>query len=210
MERTQRELDRERVKLERQEKQIVMEIKKSVKTNQLKLAKIQAKDLVRTKKNIEKFAKMKVQIQAISLRIQSVRSSDQMAQSMRSATSLLNQMNRSMNLPQLSKIAMDFQRENDIMDQRQEMVDDTMDDLMDDELDEDDEEEADDILNRVLDEIGVDLNQNLKDTPTGDLTAPQEQLSTARVAQLLGGEGAPASTGDDDLEARFNNLKKGD
>lgn len=42
-------------------------------------------------------------------------------------------MNRSMNLPQLQKIAMEFEKENDIMDQRQEMMDDAIDDAMDDE-----------------------------------------------------------------------------
>lgn len=50
LERTQRELEREKVKLQQQEKKLVAEIKKSAKNGQMSACKIQAKDLVRTKK----------------------------------------------------------------------------------------------------------------------------------------------------------------
>ena len=51
---------------------------------------------------------------------------------------------------------MEFERENDMMDQRQEMMDDAIDDTFEDE-----EEETDEIVNQVLDEIGVDLSQSV-------------------------------------------------
>ena len=76
-------------------------------------------------------------------------------QSMKGATSLLGTMNRQMNLPALQRIAMEFEKENDIMDQRQEMMDDAIDDVTGLE----DEEEGEEIINQVLDEIGVDLGQ---------------------------------------------------
>lgn len=50
LDRTQRELDRERVKLENQEKKLVQDIKKSAKNGQIGACKIQAKDLVRTRR----------------------------------------------------------------------------------------------------------------------------------------------------------------
>jgi len=70
LEKTQRELDRERVKLENQEKKLVADIKKSAKNGQIGACKIQAKDLVRTRRYIQKFYQMRTQLQAISLRIQ--------------------------------------------------------------------------------------------------------------------------------------------
>ena len=87
LEKTQRELDRERVKLENQEKKLVQDIKKSAKNGQMGAVKIQAKDLVRTRRcvgtrgvpwrlltgnsrYITKFYSMRTQLQAISLRIQ--------------------------------------------------------------------------------------------------------------------------------------------
>jgi charged multivesicular body protein 2A len=199
LERTQRELERERKKLEAQEKKLIQDIKKSAKQGQMGACKIQAKDLVRTRKYVEKFNTMKTQLQAISLRIQAVRSSDQMAMSMRDATRLLGTMNRSMNLPQLQRIAMDFERENDMMDQRQEMMDDAIDDAMADELDE--EEEADEIVNRVLDEIGVDLSAQMHETPQG---VTSQEPAKERVAQAIGG-----ADEDDDLQARLDSLKRG-
>src|SRR5271163_824166 len=50
LEKTQRELDRERAKLENQEKKLIQEIKKSAKNGQMGACKIQAKDLVRTRR----------------------------------------------------------------------------------------------------------------------------------------------------------------
>jgi charged multivesicular body protein 2A len=53
LEKTQRELDRERVKLENQEKKLVADIKKSAKNGQMGPLRIQAKDLVRTRRWVE-------------------------------------------------------------------------------------------------------------------------------------------------------------
>jgi charged multivesicular body protein 2A len=227
-------LDRERIKLESQEKKLIADIKRSAKNGQMGACKIQAKDLVRTRRSvgipslihspfrglktpksgvtgsrpllvalkltgancryIQKFVQMKTQLQAVSLRIQTVRSNEQMMQSMKGATGLLSSMNRSMNLPALQRIAMEFEKENDIMDQRQEMMDDAIDDV----TGLDDEEETDEVVSQVLDEIGVDLNQALGETPTG---LPKNAVSEGKVAQAIGAE-------DDDLQSRLDNLRR--
>lgn len=130
LERTQRELDRERTKLESQEKKLIQDIKKAAKQGQMGSCQVMAKDLVRTRRYIQKFYQMKTQLQAVSLRIQTVGTNQQMMMSMKGATQLLGSMNKSMNLPSLQRIAMEFEKENDIMDQRQEMMDDAIDDSM--------------------------------------------------------------------------------
>jgi charged multivesicular body protein 2A len=71
-------------------------------------------------------------------------------------------MNKSMNLPQLQRIAMEFERENDIMEQRQEMMDDAVDDAMDVGV----EEEGDEVVEQVLEEIGIDLSQAVRLHPS--------------------------------------------
>lgn len=65
-----RELDQVRVKLEKQEKTLTTQIKQSAQKGQMGAAKIQAKDLVRTRRYIEKFYGMRSQLQKISLRMQ--------------------------------------------------------------------------------------------------------------------------------------------
>lgn len=126
---------------------------------------------------------------------QTVRSNEAMMTSMKGATSLLSSMNRSMNLPALQRIAMEFERENDIMDQRQEMMDDAIDDVTGLE---DDEAESDEVVAQVLDEIGVKLNEDLVDAPSGI-----KQAESDRVAMGLGAGGG------DDLEARLDSLRRG-
>lgn len=197
LEKTQRELDRERTKLENQAKKLENDIKKSAKAGQMSVVKIQAKDLVRTRRYVEKFYQMRTQLQAISLRIQTVRSNEQMMQSMKGATKILGTMNRQMNLPALQRIAMEFEKENDMMDQRQEMMDDAVDDAMGVE----DEEESDEVVNQVMDELGIDLSAALGETPTGIQKAA---VPEGRVAQAIGG-GDP---GDDDLQARLDSLRR--
>lgn len=52
LEKAQRELDRERIKLEQQEKKLIADIKRSAKNGQMGACKIQAKDLVRTRRHV--------------------------------------------------------------------------------------------------------------------------------------------------------------
>lgn len=200
IEKTLRELDRERVKLENQEKKLVLEIKKSAKNGQMGACKIQAKDLVRTRRYNEKFCAMRTQLQAISLRIQTVRTNDQMMQAMKGAVGVLGNMNRSMNLPALQRIALEFERENDIMDQRQEMMDDAIDDVTGLE----DEADGEEIVEQILEEIGVDLKNSMGETPQGLQGNP---ISEGRIAQAIGA-GATNDSIDDDLQARLDSLRR--
>lgn len=100
-------------------------------------------------------------------------------QAMKGATTALGAMNKSMNLPQLQRIAMEFERENDIMDQRQEMMDDAIDDAMDTGV----EEEGDEVVEQVLEEIGVDLSQSvsLRDSSLLFITANDVLKSSERL-----------------------------
>lgn len=103
-----------------------------------------------------------------------------MMQSMKGATMLLGTMNRQMNLPALQRIAMEFERENDIMDQRQEMMDDAIDDVTGLE----DEEEGEEVVNQVLDEIGVDLNSSVSLEPCPTVTIANKAASLAKLPQV--------------------------
>ncbi|KAK0711332.1 Snf7-domain-containing protein [Lasiosphaeris hirsuta] len=195
-----RELDQQRVKLEKQEKTLVAQIRQSAEKGQMGACKIQAKDLVRTRRYVEKFYGMRSQLQKISLRLQTYRTNEQMMQAMKGATMALGSMNATMNLPSLQRIAMEFERENDIMEQRQEMMDDAIDDAMDVGAE---EEEGDEVVERVLEEIGVDLSQALGETPSG---LQSHSVPEGKIAQAVGGGGA--DPGDDDLQARLDSLRR--
>jgi len=223
----QRELDRERGKLEQQEKKLIMDIKKSAKAGQMNACKVMAKDLVRTRRYTQKFYQMRTQLQAVSLRIQTLRSNQQMADAMRGATRAMAAMNRGLNLPSIQRIMNEFEKESATMDMKEEMMSDAVDDVMDDEAEE--EEEGDKILKEVLDEIGVDLSQQLAEAPSGTLTSP---LTNARQPVAIGesdgppplnkglgedkgpghgasGGGGAAASDEDALQARLDALRRG-
>jgi len=217
----QRELDRERAKLEQQEKKLIVDIKKGAKAGQMNACKVMAKDLVRTRRYVQKFYQMRTQLQAVGLRIQTLRSNQQMADAMKGATRAMASMNRGLNLPQIQKIMQDFEKENSMMDMKEEMMSDAVDDVMDDEAEEE-EEEGDKILKEVLDEIGVGLLQQLTDAPTGlavssPLTTRQPvalgeaALLTGPSSNYSGGGDQPGGglSDEDALQARLDALRRG-
>lgn len=191
-----RELDRERASLQKQEKQIIVDIRKNAQQNQMGAVKVMAKSLIRTRHSITKFYALRSQLQAVSLRIQTMKSTQTMAQAMKGVTKAMGQMNRKMNLPAIQRIMREFEMQNE----RMEMSSDFMSDAMDDAFEEEDEEEeTEELVNQVLDEIGCNLNTELVQAPAGGIGAKAAE----RKAQLE----EPASL-DGDLEARLQNLRK--
>lgn len=194
-----RELEREKRKLEQQETKLISEIRKMCKNGQVKQAKIKAKDLMRTKNYIKKFDIMNTKLNMINLRIQTIRTGDLMSKTVREATGLLNAMNRGINLPQLQKISMEFEKQNEMMDQKQEMMDESLDDIFEEE---DEEEEADEFLNQIMDEIGVDLKSKLNNAPAENLqSSPLQEVQNEELGKVAIGA-------DESLQARLDSLKR--
>ena len=117
-----------------------------------------AMDLVRTRRYVKKFILMKANIQAVSLKIQTLKSQNAMAQAMKGVTKAMQSMNswaiiflpvifslsnwsveqhRQLKLPQIQQIMQEFEKQSEIMDMKEEMMSDAIDDAMGDEADED-------------------------------------------------------------------------
>ncbi|NXD04663.1 CHM2A protein, partial [Certhia familiaris] len=94
-----RELDRERQKLETQEKKIIVDIKKMAKQGQMDAVRVMAKDLVRTRRYIRKFIAMRANVQGVALRVQTLKSNSAMASAMRGVTRAMATMNRQVRAP---------------------------------------------------------------------------------------------------------------
>lgn len=189
-----RDLDKERMKLERQEKQIINDIKKMAKQGEMAAVKVMAKDLVRTRRYVKKFIMMKANIQAVSLKITTLKSQGAMANAMKGVTKAMGAMNKQINMPQMQKIMMEFEKEADMMDMKEDMMNDVMDDVMGAE---EDEEESDMLVNQVLDELGLSLGEELGAVPlaTGSV-GPGKEKASAKNSE------------DDDLQARLDNLRR--
>merc|ERR1740131_881546 len=168
-----RELDRERTKMEQQEKKIIADMKKMAKQGQMDAVKIMAKDLVRTRRYVKKFMLMRANIQAVSLKIQTLKSQNSMAQAMKGVTKAMMSMNKQMKLPEIQKIMQEFEKQSEIMDMKEEMMSDVIDDTLEGE---DDEEESDAIVTQVLDELGLQLTDQIS-----GVNAPSGSIATGAV-----------------------------
>mmetsp|Transcript_49652 Transcript_49652/g.86748 ORF Transcript_49652/g.86748 Transcript_49652/m.86748 type:complete len:213 (-) Transcript_49652:157-795(-) len=187
-----RELEKEIRTLETNEKKLIADIKKHAKLNQMGAVKIMAKDLVRTRNYITRFIEMKTHLNAVSLKMQTIKSHDAMATAMKGVTKALTQMNKKINLPGLQKIMAEFMKENEKADITAEMIGDTLDDAMEEEGS---AEEEDLIVGQVLDELGVNMSQETPSAPIGNVGKQEAKADEAQESAVS------------DLEARLQKLK---
>jgi charged multivesicular body protein 2A len=221
-----RELEKERMNLQNQEKKIILDIKAAAKNNQLNAVKIMAKDLVRTRKYQSKFYEMKSHLQGVQLRMQTIKSTEAMARSMAGATKAMTALSKQLNLPGLTQILQEFQQETEKLGITQEVMGDTIDEVMG-EVGDIEQEEM--VVSQVLDEIGIDANALLAEAPKSRMPAGAQQAAAGQKEALAeggakndkknnggpppppadGGAPPPAPSGGvGDLEARLNALKR--
>jgi charged multivesicular body protein 2A len=85
-----------------------------------------------------------------------------MTDALKGVTKAMSAMNKRIKLPAIQKIMMDFEKESEMMDMKQEMMEDAIDDVMETEGD---EQESDEIVQQVLDEIGINLQGQVRIPP---------------------------------------------
>ena len=81
------------------------------KQGEMQAVRVMAKDLVRTRRYVKKFIMMKANIQAVSLKITTLKSQGAMANAMKGVTKAMGAMNKQINMPQMQKIMMEFEKE---------------------------------------------------------------------------------------------------
>ncbi|KAG5451077.1 Charged multivesicular body protein 2A [Clonorchis sinensis] len=207
-----RELDGEKRRLEQDKTRIKTEIKKLAKQNEMDAVRILAKQIVRNDHYCKKFTLMRTNLEAVSLKLQTLKSTNAMGQTMKQVTQVMKRMNASMKLPQLQRIMMEFEKESGLLDSKEEM----MSDAIDDALGEDDIDESEAIVNSVLAELGIEMNEQLSNLPgSGAITTGQANTPGRVAIPTPAGPAGPAGSGsmdgtidEDDLEARLARLKR--
>jgi len=124
-----RELDRERLKLQRDESTSIQELKKFAKEQNMQAAKVTAKSIVRNRGAITRLHQLKSQLQAVSLRMAEVHSTQAMTDAMKGTTKALGIMNRKMlHNDAITQILKDFQKQHSILDANSSSLDEAFDD----------------------------------------------------------------------------------
>lgn len=181
----QRDMEREVRDLDRQEKQTTMELKQRAKiagNMNDPAVKALAKQLVQIRQQRTKLQTAKAQLGAMGMHATVTASQMAAAQAIGSVTDSMQAVNKHMDIKKMSKTMVDFQRENERAQVKEEMMDDMLTDAFDnDEI----EEEADQITAQVLAELGVEMDGQMVGlaAPSGK-PAGEEELSPAEQEAL--------------------------
>ncbi|KFW82179.1 Charged multivesicular body protein 2b, partial [Manacus vitellinus] len=174
---TQRAITRDRAALEKQEKQLELEIKKMAKTGNKEACKVLAKQLVQLRK--QKNRTYAVSSKVTSILTQGTCLTDQVQQLTQYSCNSVHTMqavNKKMDPQKTLQTMQNFQKENMKMEMTEEMINDTLDDIFDAS---DEEEESQDIVNQVLDEIGIEISGKMAKAPSAARGLPSASTSKA-------------------------------
>lgn len=173
---TQRQITRDRTALEKQEKQLEMEIKKMAKTGNRDACKVLAKQLVQVRKQKTRTYAVSSKVTSMSTQTKLMNSNMKMAGAMATTTKTMQAVNKKMDPQKTMQTLQNFQKETAKMDMTEEMMNDTLDEIFEDSGD---EEESQDIVNQVLDEIGIEISGKMAHAPSAARKQPNAATSKA-------------------------------
>lgn len=150
-----RELDREKNKLELNERKLISEIKILAQKNQNDACKTLANEVVFIRKNISQIYNTRAKLTGISMKLQSIKNTDMVAQAMKNSAKTMNKMNQTMKIPEIQRMFASFEKNTDMLDVKTEMVEDLVSDALDSE---ETTQETNSLVDNVLSEIGISLS----------------------------------------------------
>ena len=192
-----REIQREIKRLEREETRMTNEIKKLAKLGRQNAVKAMAKDLVTTKHQIDKLETVVAQLNSTKNKLTEMNSVVAVTEAMNGICVAMQRVNDATQLPAMQKVMNDFEKQNQELGIKTTMASDMINSGM---QEEGVEEEAELEIDRVLTEIGLDVENGLKPVP--QRTAASKRQTERRQMQMEGGgmKGRKQNVEDDDLD----------
>ncbi|CAD5117169.1 DgyrCDS5971 [Dimorphilus gyrociliatus] len=187
----QRDLERDRGQLEKQEKQLQEEIKRAAKRGDKQTCNILAKQLIQMRKAKTRTYTAQSKVQVMTNQTKLMHTNVNVAQTMGKTAKTMSDVNKQMDPMKTQAMLKEFSMQNAKMEMTDEMINDTLDDIMNDSAD---EEEQDAVVNQVLDEIGIEISGQMSKAPTAERGA-------------LGAESAKATVSDEELMKQLAQLK---
>ncbi|CAM4819048.1 unnamed protein product [Rotaria magnacalcarata] len=159
---TDRDLVRDRRKIEVEEQRLMNEIRKAAATNNKKAVEILAKQLIKVRNQKDKSLQASGQIQSLATQSTMMASNVRLAGAMETTAKTMSKMNKVMNPEQMSKVSQQFVQEHTKFAITDDMIGESLEAALGQEGD---SEEEDAIVNQVLDEIGISLNNKIANAP---------------------------------------------
>lgn len=178
-----RGMEREIVRLDRQEKQLLKELTKYGAEGKLELATTKAKEMVRLRSHRSRLYAMKGNMTGLANQLQTVHSTGKIQETIAMTARMLQGLNTKFDAPSVARMLADFEKQNVLMASKQELIEDTLDNTfeVDGELD-----ATSEAVLSVLEEAGLDLRDRM--------------ARPGRTAPEKAGEG-------EDLEERLQRLR---
>ncbi|UJR38091.1 hypothetical protein I4U23_030771 [Adineta vaga] len=174
---TDRELVRDRHKLEAEEQRLVNEIRKNATTGNKKAVDILAKQLVKVRNQKAQSLQASGHIQGLATQNTMMASNIRMANAMDKTAKTMEKMNKVIDPEQMAKITQQFTQEHTKLGITDEMIGETLEAALGQEGD---SEEEDAIVNQVLGEIGISLNEKLANAPRVPVSAAAAATANRR------------------------------
>merc|ERR1711936_1413760 len=144
-------------------KKLEMEIKKAAKMGNKQAATVLAKQLINVRKQKTRTYSATSKVQAVGSASKAMGANVKLAETMKTTTQTMGNMNKLMNPEQVAKNMQEFDMANTKMGMTEELMNDALDDIM---TESGDEEEQDAIVAQVLDKIGIEMSGKVNAAPT--------------------------------------------
>jgi charged multivesicular body protein 2A len=194
VDRSKRALEREAKKLERERKKMLAQIKKMAQKGQTTGAKMLAKDIVRSKNQQAKLEQFVGQLSAVSLRIGSCASLNELGDAMSNCAKAMTLVSSKLDTKKIAQMGKELAKQDMMLEMKSDMMSEVL-----DSLDEGNEEEEDELYNQVLMEAGVNMENELNVGGIGEKN--KEEQKAKPMAESI-------QSGVDDLDQMLNDLNK--
>jgi len=174
-----RELDRCRMRLEMDQKQLQTQIKQAAQRGDRASAKIHATTLVRTTANIQRFAKTKATLQALALKMQTISSLNTMNMAISNSNDIMQGLSKELDVKAMSKLLSTFSKENARMDMASEMMTSMLDDVL---AEDNEEEDVEKEVEKVYETLGIEALMR-ESVPANKLSAESSAVQAPTAAR---------------------------
>ncbi|RNA29191.1 charged multivesicular body 2b [Brachionus plicatilis] len=183
----QRDIERDKSQLEREIKKIELEIKKMAKAGNKQACTILAKQLIQLKKQQTRNIAASTKITGIKSHTQVMASNVKLGEAMKTTTQTMVEMNKIQDPVKTAQIMKEFEKQSMKMGMTEDMINETLEDVLEGS---DDEQQSDAIVNKVLDEIGIEISGKMINAPGPAKNKLQDQelndeISDKEIQNLL-------------------------
>lgn len=151
-----RSLERERLALENTAKKRLYEARQLARKGDVAGAKATAKAVARSRAVAQRLRTTGFTLEEQASKVEQAKSTHAVAEALRSAAKAMRGMNNQYDVRKIHQLLRTFARESEIMEHKQEEMDDQLDDVS-----ADDDKVAQDILDQVMAEIGIELEAKM-------------------------------------------------